>query len=261
MLGDNPTRRSLRLAGLIFIACVFVGALVKLWMHRSETYLDFARGAGPQASQITEFGQFSFMRRAQVFYGEPSPQRVETHTAVMPLGLAASALATLVVAGLVLALIGPGVFGALMRRLRHRVDFQAAESERSRAELTVSGEWRRLAIIGLLAVLAGTTTGVLCGFFYPGLILTPPYLAGVAFRIFFADLVPTLLMIVLVHLVIRRLRIPRSVLFVLFFALGLVVCKLTTIQWWSVAIAVTISTVAWLLYIVGPSRIWQIRAE
>jgi hypothetical protein len=261
MLGDTPFRPSLCLVGRVFIACVFVGALAKLWVYRSETYMDFVKGAGPQASQITQFGQFPFMRRAQVFYGGTSQHSVETHTTLIPLGIGESALATIVIARLVLALIAPGIFGRVICRLRFGSSGRRLAPIGRSATLTDSGEWRRLAIIGLLAVLAGTATCLICGLFYPGLSLTPLYLAGVAFRIVFADLIPTLLIIAAVHFLIRKLRIPRSVLLLIFLAVGLVVCKFTNIQWWSIAIAATISTAAWLLYIVGPLRIWRIRAE
>jgi hypothetical protein len=184
MLRGIPIRPSLRLIGLVFIACVFVGALVKLWGHHSETYMDFVKSAGPQASQISEFGQFAFMRRVQVFYGGTSQHGVETHTTLLPLGIGESTLATVVVAGLVLALIAPGIFSRVVQSLRFGSNSRQLKAIDLSATLTVSWEWRRLAILGLLAVLAGTATCLICGLFYPGLILTPLYLAGVAFRVF-----------------------------------------------------------------------------
>jgi hypothetical protein len=164
----------------------------------------------------------------------------------LPLGIAESALATIVVAGLVLALIAPRMFSRMMRRLLFGSNNGGRTPIDPSAAHTLAVEWRKLAILGLLAVLAGTATCLICGLFYPGLVLTPLYLAGVAFRIFFADLIPALLVIVLVHLSIRKLRIPRSALLVIFIAVGLIACKLTNTQWWSIAIAVTISTAAWL---------------
>jgi hypothetical protein len=261
MLRTAQIRPPLRLISVVLIGGLFVVALVRLWVHHSETYLDFAQGPGPHASQITEFGQFAFLRRVQVFYGANSPHGVEKHTTLLPVGIGESALATVVVAGLVLALIAPGMFSRIVRSRPFGSNNRGQTGIDPNGTYTVAGEWKRLAILGLLAVLAGTVTCLICGFFYLGLSLTPLYLAGVAFRIFFADLVPTLLIIVLVHLSIRKLQIPRSALLVIFLVVGLLVCKLTNTQWWSIAIAVTISAAAWLLYVVGPLRIWRVSAE
>jgi hypothetical protein len=242
---------------LLLIATLFVTALVRLWTQRTETYLDFAKGAGPHASQISTFGQFEFMKRLQTFYAGAGPGRVETRTILSTPRIIATAIATIVVACLTLALVVPGILNRTIRTLFGRLSRKQSDAIDAGEPPNAQEVWRRLGIIGFLATIAGTVTCLVCAFFYPGMILTPSYLAGVVVRFFFMDLIPTLLIVVTVHLLVRKLKIPRSVFLVIFVAAALIVCKLTNTQWWAIVIALTISIVAWLLYVVGPLRIWR----
>jgi hypothetical protein len=261
MFRDTRIRTALRALVLVLIAALFVSATVRLWVHRSETFMDFAKDGGPYATQISTYGQFAFMKRAQIFYGRTGPGRVETHTTFSPLGIIASALATTVVAGLTLALIAPGIFGRMMRSLPVALSREESGTIDPSQTLTLQEEWSRVAILSFLATIAGTATCLICAFFYPGLILTPLYMAGTAVRFFFMDLVPTVLIVVTVHFLVRKLRAPRSAFLVIFVMVALLVCKLTNTQWWAIAIAMTISIAAWLLYVIGPLRIWRPRVQ
>lgn len=261
MNGFERSRAALRVLLLVFIAALFVSATVRLWAQRSDTFLDFAKGAEPHASQISTYGQFAFMKRLQTFYGGTGPRSVETSTTFSSLGLIGSALATIVVAGLAIALLAPGIFSCMTRSLpiaSMRGELDTIDPIRT---LTIQDEWSRLSILGFLATIAGTATCLICAFFYPGLVLTPAYMSGIAVRLFFMDLIPTLLIVVAVHLLVRKLRAPRSALLVIFVLVALMICKLTNTQWWAIAIALTISIAAWLLYVTGPLRIWRARVQ
>lgn len=259
MLRHTRIRTVLRASVFVFIAALFVIATVRLWAQRSETYIDFAKGAEPMATQISTYGQFAFMKRLQTFYRGTRPGPVEANTTFSPVGIIASALATIVVAGLTLALVAPGILSRTIGRFLVVLSRKASDTIDLSETQIFQEYWRRLAIIGFLATIAGTATCVICAFFYPGLILTPAYLVGAAVRLLFIDLVPTLLILVAVHLLVRKLRAPRSVFLVIFVAAALLVCNLTNTEWWAIAIAVTISVAAWLLYVIGPLRIWRPR--
>jgi hypothetical protein len=75
------------------------------------------------------------------------------------------------------------------------------------------------------------------------------------------DLVPTLVILVALHCLVRKIGAPRLVLLVIFVAVALLVCEFTNKQWWVIAIAVTISLAASMLYVIGSLRIWRSRVQ
>jgi hypothetical protein len=261
MLRNTRIRTVLRASVLILIAALCVGATVRVWVQRSETYIDFAPDADPHASQMSTYGQFAFMKRFQTFYRATGPSHVESHTTFSSVGIIASALSTIVVLGLTLTLVAP----SSLRRAKNVFLRAFGRSESgildSGATRAAQADWRRLTIIAFVATIAGAATCIVCAFFYPGMLLTPAYLVGVAVRLFFMDFVPTLVILVALHCLIRKIRAPRLVLLVIFVAVALLVCELTNKQWWAIAIAVTISLAASLLYVVGPLRIWRSRVQ
>jgi hypothetical protein len=224
--------QNMRAIGVGIIACIFIGALARVWALRSESFMD-----GPGfGTQITEFGQFAYLKKGQTFHRGDQP-RVDTLRIYSPLGLGLSASATMIIAYLVLELIAPGI---LDRANGHSL------------------EWRRLAILGLLAVAAGTVASLVCGFLYP-IPMTQQYLVAIVYRAFFIYLIPAVAALALLHLLLRKVHLPRLALLVVFVAAGLIACKLTNSQWWSIAIVATISLAAWVMYVAGPLRVWRPR--
>jgi hypothetical protein len=261
MLRNTRIRTVLRASVLILIAALCVSATVRVWVQRSDTYIDFAPDADPHASQISTYGQFAFMKRLQTFYQTTGPSHTESHTTFSSVGMIASALSTIVVLGLTLTLVAPTSLSRAKRvflRAFGRRESGILDPSETRA---AQEDWRRLAIIAFVATIAGTATCVVCAFFYPGMLLTPAYLIGVAVRLFFMDFVPTLVILVALHCLVGKIRAPRLVLLVMFVAVAILVCELTNKQWWAIAIAVTISLAASLLYVIGPLRIWRSRVQ
>jgi hypothetical protein len=64
------------------------------------------------------------------------------------------------------------------------------------------------------------------------------------------------------HLVVREISIPRPLLLPVFVAVGLLVGKVVSGQWYGTyPLSALISGIAWVLYCFGPLRLWRAQLD
>jgi hypothetical protein len=95
------------------------------------------------ATQISTFGQFEFMKRLQTFYGGTGPCRVETRTILSTPRIIATAIATIVVAGLTLALVVPEILNRTILTLLGPLGRKESDAIDAGEPPTAQEQWRR----------------------------------------------------------------------------------------------------------------------
>ena|SRR5688572_17259353 len=119
----------------------------------------------------------------------------------------------------------------------------------------------RIAAIALLAAFIGSFVFLTAELLRPAVGTAP---SGLLYLLVFPLLVVAVPASLVVgaglHLAVREVSIPRLVLLPAFIALGLLVGKLVSGQWYgTLPLSALISGTAWVLYCFGPLKLWRVR--